>query len=307
MLQGTLDLERNESHTNDEAREARRHELALVAAEVHARIVELVRQERQGRYELCVELGRMHDDALWKHVGKCSTFVNYAVKVGAARSPTEARELVTLAHQLPKLSILGPMFQRGEADWTKIRVAAPAVLAKPEDEARWAEVIPVSSYNALRAMAQVVLGKTPTKDVTLSIPLDQDAHAEHVRCVASERLGYKLTRAQFLELVLDAALDAGFLEDLQPAGPSASKEATDAEGAAGRDAPDEVSETDADAGDADPSARVSTADPDGARPKGRRGRAWLTSTTSPRRRRLLLPTGPSCRQSLLGPTSSSSS
>lgn len=270
MLQGTLDLERNDSHTNDEARQARLHELELVAKEVHARILELVRQERQGRYELCVELGRVHDDALWKHVGECSTFVKYAVKFGVAKSPTEAREFVTLAHQLPGLSILGPMFQRGEVDWTKIRVVAPAVLAKPEDEARWAELIQVSSYNVLRAMAQVVLGKTPTKDVTLSLPLDQDAHAEHVRCVASERLGFKLTRAKFLELVLDAALDAGFLEDLRPASEEEAL-AGDGGGSGRADAPDELPETDPDAGDADPSARVSTADP--VSPKGKRARA----------------------------------
>ncbi len=273
MLQGTVDLERNESWINVDAREARRLELASVAEEVHASILGLVRQKRQGMYELCVQLGRMHDDALWKHVaGGCSTFTRYAVKFGAASSPTEARQLVTLAHQLPSLEILGPMFQRGEVDWTKIREAAPAVLRKPEDEARWAEKVRVSSFNVVRSEAQIALGKPPTKDVTLSVPLDQDAQAEHVRQVAGERLGVKLTRAQFQLLVLDAALDAGFLEDLRPA----SEEVADAEeaGTSHSGADDELSEAerDADAAAADPSAKVSTADPDRAA-KGKRARA----------------------------------
>jgi hypothetical protein len=277
MLLGTVDLERDESWINVEARQARRLELAAVAEGVHAVILELVRQKRQGMYELCVQLGRMHDDALWKHVaGGCSTFTRYAVKFGAASSPTEARQLVTLAHQLPSLKILGPLFQRGEVDWTKIREAAPAVLRKPEDEARWAEKVRVSSFNVVRADAQIALGKPPTKDVTLSVPLDQDAQAEHFRQVAGERLGVKLTRAQFQLLVLDAALDAGFLEDLRPA----SEEVADAAAArdTGRaDSPDELPDADADAAAADPSAKVSTADPDPAAPKRKRDRAARVS------------------------------
>ena len=105
---------------------------------------------------------------------------------------------------------------RGEADWTKIRVAARAAIAKPEDEPRWAREVLVSSYSVCRAKAQIALGEAP-KDVTFTLPLDLDAHAEHVRGVASQRLGVKLTRAELLELLLDAALDAGFLDDLRPA------------------------------------------------------------------------------------------
>lgn len=240
MLQAsTLDLERNQSHTNPEAREARRLELVRVARKVHAEVLELVRKERDGRHALCVRLGRIHDERLWKHVGGCSTFVKYAVKFGAARSPTEARQLVTLAHQLPQLRILGPMFERGEVDWTKVRLVARAVLKNPEDEPRWAREVLVSSYNALRAKVQVALDESPTKDVTLSVPLDLDAQAEHVRVVASERLGLKLTRAELLQLILDAALDAGFLDDLRP-------------GPVGAVDEEEV---------ADPSAAVSTAAP----------------------------------------------
>lgn len=251
MLQaGTLDLERNESHTNQEAREARRLELLRVAQKVHAEVLELVRQERDGRHALCVRLGRIHDDRLWKHVGGCSTFVKYAVKFGAARSPTEARQLVKLSHQLPHLRILGPMFERGEVDWTKVRVVARAVLRNPEDEPHWAREVLVSSYSALRSKVQVALDEPPTKDVTLSLPLDLDAQAEHVRFVAGERLGIRLTRAQFLQLILDAALDTGFLDDLRPAPEGAVDE-------------EEV---------ADPSASVSTA------PPGRRASTGVPTT-----------------------------
>lgn len=228
MLQAsTLELERNESHTNPEAREARRLALVREARTLHAEVLELVRKERDGRHALCVRLGRIHDGRLWKHVGGCSTFVKYAVKFGAARSPTEARQLVTLAHQLPQLRILGPMFERGEVDWTKVRLVARAVLKRPEDEPRWAREVLVSSYNALRAKVQVALDESPTKDVTLSVPLDLDAQAEHVRVVAGERLGLKLTRAELLQLILDAALDAGFLDDLRPASAVDEEDAAD--------------------------------------------------------------------------------
>jgi hypothetical protein len=270
MLQGTLDLERNESWINLEAREAARLQFEAQARELHAEIVELVRQERQGRYELCVRLGRMHDDALWKHVSKCSTFVGYAVKFGAARSPTEARQLVTLAHQLPKLRILGPLFERGEADWTKIRVAARAAIAKPEDEPRWAKEVLVSSYSVCKSKAQIALGEAPTKDVTFSLPLDLDAHAEHVRGVASQRLGLKLTRAELLELLLDAALDAGFLDDLGPASQAAA-EVEDATGpgpAAPADEPEEGDAVDTDLDRAE--AEESPAKPGGAASSTRR-------------------------------------
>ena len=68
MLQDTRYLETSRSWTNVEAREALRVPLAEQARALDAEIKELVRQERVGRYELCVRLARMRDEELWKHL-----------------------------------------------------------------------------------------------------------------------------------------------------------------------------------------------------------------------------------------------
>ena len=82
----TIDLGETRSWTNDEAREARRLELGEEALELHAEILELVERERQGKYGICVRLGRMSHEALWKHFGLYGSFEDYAVKSGAATS-----------------------------------------------------------------------------------------------------------------------------------------------------------------------------------------------------------------------------
>ncbi len=147
-------LETTRSWTNEEAREALRVPLAEQARALDAEIKELVRQERVGRYELCARLARMRDEELWKHLGDYASFAAYAVKVGAAESQTAAKDMAGLGEQLRPLHLLRAVFEAGKADWSKIKEAAPAALARPEDEARWAEEVQVSSVNEVRAKAQ---------------------------------------------------------------------------------------------------------------------------------------------------------
>jgi hypothetical protein len=209
MLHYTRYLETSRSWTNVEAREALRVPLAEQARALDAEIKDLVRQGRLGKYELCGRLARMRDDELWKHLGDYASFADYAVKVGAAESHTAAKDMAGLAQQLRSLPLLHAVFEAGKADWTKVKEAAPAALAKPEDEARWAEEVQVSNFNEVRAKAQVALGKTPTRNMTLSLPRDVHALWEHTRRVTGERTGVVLTQGEFVDLLLDAATRAG--------------------------------------------------------------------------------------------------
>jgi hypothetical protein len=133
----TIDLGKTRSWTNEEAREARRFVLEEQARELHAEILELVEQERQGRYGMVVRLGRMRDEALWKHLELFRTFEDYAVKVGAATCHTLARQTADLAKHLESLPLLRALLAAGKADWTKVRDAALAAIEKPEDEPFW--------------------------------------------------------------------------------------------------------------------------------------------------------------------------
>jgi hypothetical protein len=151
----------------------------------------------------------MRDDELWKHLGDYASFADYAVKVGAADSQTAAKDMAGLAEQLRSLHVLRAVFEAGNADWTKVQLAAPAALARPEDEARWAEEVQVSSVNEVRAKAQMALGKPPTRNMTLSLPRDVHALWEHTRRVTGERTGVILTQGEFVDLLLDAATRAG--------------------------------------------------------------------------------------------------
>ena len=209
MLQDTRYLETARSWTNEEARHALRLSEAEQARALHAEIAELVRQGRVGKYELCVRLARMRDDKLWKHLPAYTSFADYAVKVGAAESHTAAKDMAGLDRQLRPLDRLRAVFEAGKADWTKVKEAAPAALARPEDEARWAEEVQVSSFNEVRAKAQVALGKTPTRNMTLSLPRDVHALWEHTRRVTGQRAGVVLTQGEFVDLLLDAATRAG--------------------------------------------------------------------------------------------------
>ena len=211
-------LETSRSWTNVEAREALRVPLAEQARPLDAEIKDLVHQGRVGIVDLsplrgvgslCVRLARMRDDELWKHLGDYASFADYAVKVGAAESPTAAKDMAGLAEQLRRLPLLHAVFEAGDADWTKVKEAAPAALARPEDEARWAEEVQVSSYNEVRAKAQGALGKPPTRNMTLSLPRDVHALWEHTRRVTGERTRVVLTQGEFVDLLLDAATRAG--------------------------------------------------------------------------------------------------
>lgn len=212
MLQDTRYLETARSWTNEEARDALRLAGAEQARALHAEITELVRQGRVGKYELCVRLARMRDDELWKHLPGYTGFVDYAVKVGAAESYTAAKDMAGLARQLRPLHLLRSVFEAGKADWTKVKEAAPAALARPEDEARWAHEVQVSSFNEVRAKAQVALGKTPTRNMTLSLPRDVHALWEHTRRITGQRTGVVLTQGEFVDLLLDAATRAGLTD-----------------------------------------------------------------------------------------------
>lgn len=239
MLQDTRYLETARSWTNEEAREALRSSLAEQACALHAEITDLVHQGRVGKYELCARLARMRDEALWKHLGGYTSFADYAVKVGAAESKTAAKDMAGLARQLRPLPHLHAVFKAGKADWTKVKEAAPAALARPEDDARWAEEVQISSVNEVRAKAQVALGKTPTRSVTLLLPRDVHALWEHARRVTGERTGVVLTQGEFVELLLDAATRAGLTDGrlVSPPATGRAQEAgegeVDGEGSAG--------------------------------------------------------------------------
>lgn len=69
MLDGTRYLETQESWTNDEAHEATRLAVARVASTLHAEVLELVRQERQGKHELCVPRGLGRGDPRFRQAG----------------------------------------------------------------------------------------------------------------------------------------------------------------------------------------------------------------------------------------------
>lgn len=217
----TIDLGTTRSWTNTEAREARRLELEEQALELHAEILELVDQERQGRFGMIVRLGRMRDELLWKHLDLAPTFEDYAVKFGAATCHTLARQMADLAKQLESLPLLRRLLEAGKVHWTKIRDAAPAALEKPEDEAWWVEEVQKSSGDVVRRKAQEARGLTPTKRTTIDLPLEVDALWDHYRNVVGQRLGRPITKVESMRHLLASALRGEAWKDEQePESPS---------------------------------------------------------------------------------------
>jgi hypothetical protein len=202
----TIDLGETRSWTNDEAREARRLELGEEALELHAEILELVERERQGKYGMCVRLGRMSHEALWKHFGLHGSFEDYAVKSGAATCHTGAREMALLAKQLRSLPLLRKLFEAGKAGWTLIRDAALAAIEKPEDEEHWAEEVLKGNGELLRRKSREARGLVPTKRSTMDLPLDVDALWDHYRDVVGQRIGRRITKVESMEHLVVSAL-----------------------------------------------------------------------------------------------------
>ncbi len=176
------------------------------ALALHDEIADLVVHEREVKYGLCMRLGLMRRERLWWELVVHSSFPKYAVKVGAAESLWAATQLADLADLLLDRPLMRASFEAGRADWTKLREAAPVVT--PETEAEWVQIVERCSYDEVRALVQVAQGKTPTKRLFLEVSLEDDARFQALWDTASERVGGRLTKAEFFRGLLDIAARA---------------------------------------------------------------------------------------------------
>jgi hypothetical protein len=163
----TLDLTSNAAWTNAEAVDAHRERILAEAEALDAEIRSLVQERRRNRYQLCLRLGRMRREQLWKALSKRS-FVRYAVGVGAAGSSREARQWADVADRLRDLPAIHAVFAAAKASPSAVREVA--LVATPGEDAEWARKLPHMTVDQVRAELDRKLGRPPTSRLSLLLP-----------------------------------------------------------------------------------------------------------------------------------------
>jgi len=193
MKSATLDLTSKEAWTNAEAVDAHRDKLLAEAEALDGEIRSLLHDRRLNRYQLCLRLGRMRREQLWKPLGKRS-FVRYALDVQAASSSREARQWADVADRLPDLPAIHAVFASGKAAPTAVREVAP--VATPEDDAEWAAKLVRMTVAQVRAAVQRKLGKPPTSRLSLELPAHVMAQLLELNAAQGQLLGKPVPLAE---------------------------------------------------------------------------------------------------------------
>jgi hypothetical protein len=192
--------------TNLDAHQAERRALLAAARALDKRIRGLVRVKRKNMAAIGYALRRMHDKRLHESLG-CSSISEYALKVGAVSSRTQARELLALVRQLDGLPLLRRLFREALADWTKLREAAR--VATPKTEAEWVVLVLEKTCAELRRRAQLERGESPTVRRSQELTLEEDASIQAAIRRVRETTGESLTDGQALKMICDGAAVGG--------------------------------------------------------------------------------------------------
>jgi hypothetical protein len=179
---------------SDSSDEGREKALAL-----DREIRSLARSQRRDRGLLHRRLRTMWREQLWKKLGK-SSFATYAVEAGVMTSVQEARRFARLASRLEGLPAMRAVFDRGEADVSKVREAAPVVT--PADDAEWAAKVVHLSCDEVRAEVKKARGEDPTGRLTLQVRLVTRDRFRAYAAAHRARRGESITNGEVLEHLL---------------------------------------------------------------------------------------------------------
>jgi len=105
------------------------------ATNLHERIRQLVRIERQATREIAVGMAAMHRELLYRELGYAG-LVEYGEQAFGFR-PSKTRQLARLGRLLPDLPVLDEALRSGALGWTKARTVAQ--VATSETERAWVE------------------------------------------------------------------------------------------------------------------------------------------------------------------------
>jgi hypothetical protein len=171
------------------------------AHRVHARLLELKRHKNLLNAELAQLLAKVARERLYRAFERTSVG-DYAVHFGFTRSAGKARDLVKMVKDLEAAPTLRAAFERGDYEWTKVRLAAAEVAAHPHREGLWTKRLDEGHTNEeLETLAREDNGDPEPVRWTLKLSREQEAHVEQALTVARALHGRTLTDAEALDII----------------------------------------------------------------------------------------------------------